>query len=113
MEMYYLFSGLNHMAWMGRPLDVQQEQVEVNGLKLWESNFHIYEMFCTNMEGFTPSIIYGGKSYQVYFHTQQTSRHLVLCEESYDNFGEDYHRPTQFCLDLCLFDLDFFLRPLA
>ena len=87
---------------MERPLDVQQEQVKVNGLKLQESDFHIYETLCTNLGSFSLSIIDGWKDYEVYFNMQQTVHQSELHGERYAHFIGDCSR-LMFCFELCSF----------
>lgn len=52
-------------------------------------NWRLLECLRTNLPRFTVHILYGWKDNQVYFHLQQTVRHLDFRGESYCYFTKD------------------------
>ena len=57
-----------------------------------DSDFQIHGEFCTNLDGFNPSVIYGWKDDEVYFHMQLMAHRLELCRLSYPYFREHWSR---------------------
>ena len=90
-EVQCLYSGLKNTPWMDRPLSVQRMQVEDDSC-CPDFDFQIHGEFCTNLNGSNPSVIYGWKDSEVYFHMQLPVRRLELCRLSYPCFSEHWSR---------------------
>jgi hypothetical protein len=89
-EVQCLYSGLKNTPWIDRPLSVQRK------LKMMcccpDSDFQIHGEFCTNLDVSNPSVIYGWKDGEVYFHMQLMAHRFQLCRLSYACFSEYWYR---------------------
>ena len=66
--------------------------VVTNYVVVLDFDFQIHGEFYTNIDSFNPSVIYGWKDDEVYFHMQLTAHRLELCRLSYACFSEYWSR---------------------